>query len=128
MLIDDDEDDRGLFELALKDTQADVQFLCSSTCCDALELLQSGSINPDYIFLDLNMPQMSGRECLAELKKNIHLSATPVIIFSTSGDPNDRRDTLNMGAVSFITKPGRTSELTQILKQFINSHIHINNY
>lgn len=122
LLIDDDEDDRELFEIALAEANADAAFTGSASCCDALELMKSGTLMPDYIFLDLNMPKMNGRECLAELKKSIRLSHIPVIIFSTSSDPDDRKETLNMGAVEFITKPSKTSELKQILSKFIVNH------
>jgi len=124
LLIDDDADDRELFEIALNELDADIRFIGSSSCCDALDVMRDGTIKPDYIFLDLNMPQMSGRECLSELKKSIALSHIPVIIFSTSSDPQDKKDTLEMGAVDFITKPSRTSELVNILNNIIISQLH----
>ena len=60
LLIDDDEDDRELFEIALTEASSDAAFTSSSSCCDALELLKSGTLKPDYIFLDLNMPKKNG--------------------------------------------------------------------
>jgi CheY-like chemotaxis protein len=119
MLIDDDEDDRDLFQMAINDLDTPVNFTGVENCCDALVMLENKSVKPDYIFLDLNMPQMSGRECLTNLKKSIQLSKIPVIIFSTSSDPTDIKETKDLGAVDFITKPPRTSELTEILKNFI---------
>ena len=119
LLIDDDEDDRDLFEIALNNLEQKPNYHSAASCCSALELLESGTIKPDYIFLDLNMPQISGRECLKELKKSIKLSGIPVIIFSTSSDNRDISETKEMGAIDFITKPSKTSELTQILHNFI---------
>ena len=119
MLIDDDEDDRDLFQMALDELDTPVDFTGVENCCDALTMLENKSVCPDYIFLDLNMPQMSGRECLNNLKKSLLLTNIPVIIFSTSSDPRDIRETKDLGAIDFITKPHRTSELTTILKNFI---------
>ena len=119
LLIDDDEDDRELFEIALKELNHKPVYHSAASCCKALELLEGGEIKPDYIFLDLNMPQMSGCDCLTALKKNLALSDIPVIIFSTSSDQRDKHETKEMGAVDFITKPPKTSELTIILNQFI---------
>jgi CheY-like chemotaxis protein len=119
MLIDDDEDDRDLFQMAIDDLDTPINFTGVENCCDALVMLENKSVKPDYIFLDLNMPQMSGRECLTNLKKSIQLSKIPVIIFSTSSDPTDIKETKDLGAIDFITKPPRTSELTEILKNFI---------
>lgn len=119
LLIDDDEDDREIFELALENLSDKPNFHSASSCCTALTLLEEGTVKPDFIFLDLNMPQMSGRECLTALKNNIQLSGIPVIIFSTSSDLRDKQETKEMGAIDFITKPAKTSELTRILNEFI---------
>ena len=127
MLIDDDEDDRELFQMALNDLDTSVGYTGVENCCDALTMLESKDVRPDFIFLDLNMPQMSGRECLTNLKKSLQLSNIPVIIFSTSSDPLDIKETKDLGAIDFITKPPRTSELTAILKNFILNQSVISN-
>lgn len=121
MLIDDDEDDRDLFQMAVDELDTPVHYTGVENCCDALVMLENKTVEPDYIFLDLNMPQMSGRECLGKLKKNLLLSQIPVIIFSTSSDPRDIKETRELGAIDFITKPPRTSELTMFLKNFISN-------
>lgn len=123
LLIDDDEDDRELFQISLDDVEQKTDLTCAENGSEALEMLKNGTVIPDYIFLDLNMPQMSGRECLRALKEDIDLSHIPVIIFSTSSDPRDIQETKELGAIAFITKPPRTSELTQILNKFILNQI-----
>lgn len=122
-MIDDDADDRELFEIALEKASIKINYIGVDSCCNALEFLKTGGIIPDYIFLDLNMPQMSGRECLSELKSNIRLSQIPVIIFTTSSDPQDKKDTVAMGAIDFITKPSKTSELARVMNEFIAERI-----
>jgi CheY-like chemotaxis protein len=125
LLIDDDEDDRELFEIALQSVENPVKFISAVSGIEAIQKLQNGITFPDYIFLDLNMPQMDGRECLSILKQDITLSTIPVIIFSTSNDQRDKEDTLKLGAVDFITKPFKTSELVRILNQFISTQIQL---
>ncbi|HKC67299.1 MAG TPA: response regulator [Bacteroidia bacterium] len=120
-LIDDDVDDRELFALALQDMDAKPAFYEASMACEALSILKNGEVMPDYIFLDLNMPKMNGRECLKELKNTTMLAHIPVIIFSTSSDPRDIAETKAMGAIEFITKPSKTSELTAILNNLLNT-------
>jgi CheY-like chemotaxis protein len=127
MLIDDDEDDRDFFQMALNDLENKVDYIGVENGFDALAMLEKGIIKPNYIFLDLNMPQMNGRECLGKLKENLLLSHIPVIIFSTSSDPRDVKETAQMGAIDFITKPPRTSELTKILTNFIITQTEISN-
>lgn len=122
LLIDDDEDDQQLFALTLEDLQAPVTLHVANNGFEALTQLQSKAIEPDYIFLDLNMPRMSGKECLKLLKEDTELQNIPVIIFSTSDEQQDMNDTKALGALDFITKPALTSELVHLLHDFFLRH------
>lgn len=120
-LIDDDQDDRDLFGIALNETDHTSNYISAGSCGDALKMLGQMTVLPDYIFLDLNMPQVNGSECLDALKKNVRLAQIPVVIFSTSSDLPDKRSIDELGAIGFITKPSKVSELTNILNHFISS-------
>lgn len=122
LLIDDDEDDRELFQIAIDELEQPINFYGVDSCCKALEQLEQKHVQPDFIFLDLNMPQMSGKECLRKLKESAELLHIPVTIFSTSSDPRDKEETSNLGAFDFITKPSKTSELVKILNEFISTN------
>ncbi|MBN7800897.1 response regulator [Algoriphagus aestuariicola] len=90
--------------------------LCLETIdgVDALRLLQVDTQRrPDYIFLDLNMPRMCGKTFLKEVKKDFSLKDIPIFVFSTSSDPQDKDDSLRLGAVSFFIKPCCFEELRQ---------------
>jgi CheY-like chemotaxis protein len=75
--------------------------------------------SPDFIFLDLNMPRMNGKQFLAEVKKIKTLQDIPVIIYSTSTDKKDILDTIELGAVYFLEKPNRFNDLTNALSNII---------
>jgi DNA-binding response OmpR family regulator len=66
---------------------------------------------PEYIFLDLNMPRMNGKQCLAEIKRIKKLSDVPVIIYSTSKLESDITETRKLGATYYMTKPNLFTEL-----------------
>jgi len=123
LLIDDDEDDRDFFQLALADINNDIGFLSAESGYEAFDLLQNNKL-PNYIFLDLNMPGMSGRECLTELKSNHAFKSIPVVIFSTSSDPRDIKETKQLGAIDFITKPSKISDLVNAINNFLSKHLH----
>jgi len=61
--------------------------------------------NPDLILLDLNMPRMDGRECLAAIKQDAALCDIPVVILTTSEVERDVVAAYNLGAAGYITKP-----------------------
>src|SRR5262249_2626288 len=65
---------------------------------------------PDLVILDLNLPRKHGREVLAELKADPALKSTPVVIFSTSRAHRDVNGTFELGANSYVSKPGNLQE------------------
>ena len=121
LLIDDDLDDRLLFQIALEDSKAHVGYMEASGCNEALKLLENSSELPDYIFLDLNMPEIDGVECLSILKQHNRFAHIPVIIFSTSSDPEDVSRTRKLGAIDFVSKPSKVSELTNLIDRIAMS-------
>lgn len=73
------------------------------------------SFKPDYIFLDLNMPLMDGKQCLKELRQMAQLNKVPVVIYSNSGNPADEQETLQLNATHYLIKPTNMQLLTNIL-------------
>jgi CheY-like chemotaxis protein len=60
---------------------------------------------PDVIFLDLNMPRKNGFECLDEIKHSSKLKNIPIVIFSTSDQPEAVNRVYEQGAHHFLKKP-----------------------
>lgn len=120
LLVDDDEDDKEIFCLALKKIDPSIDCITASDGREALSILDDGSFIPDYIFLDLNMPRMDGKECLKEIRKQNRLDKVPVIIFTTSSAERDKEETKKLGANSFITKPPLVSTLADLLLKLFN--------
>jgi len=115
-LVDDDPDDRDLFGMALKDVDESIELMHAENCVEALKILKADDVKiPDFIFLDLNMPFMNGKECLDELKKTAHLKDIPVIIYSTSSYAKDMEDTRKKGATHFLSKTSNFDDLIKIL-------------
>lgn len=86
----------------------------------AIDLLSHKKIaSPDYIFLDMNMPMMNGKECLQELGKVIHRGLTKIIILSTSDMVEDVQESMALGARLFLTKPDSFDALCKILKDVL---------
>lgn len=119
LLIDDDEDDQEIFLSAVKELAPEVECTAMSDASEALKMLADGRLSPDVIFLDLNMPVMTGQQFLAEIKKRPVISEIPVIIFSTSSHAEMIRKTMALGASDFITKPGRYDALMNLLRPFV---------
>jgi CheY-like chemotaxis protein len=121
LLVDDDPDDTFLFSEVLHDVDPSIGFLTAANGQEALDLLKSSTSLPDLIFLDLNMPRMGGVECLSVMKADEALKGIPVIIYTTSSQSKDIEETIQKGAVCFITKPSNMKELTEILSTITRS-------
>jgi CheY-like chemotaxis protein len=119
LLVDDDEDDHEIFLTAVEHLSDAAQCFTLTDANQALTKLSAKEIEPDVIFLDLNMPIMNGQQFLEKIKKNDQLKHIPVIIFSTSSHPATIELTKGLGAHDFITKPNRLIELVDLLKPLI---------
>ena len=119
LLIDDDEDDLEIFQAALQSVTSSVECRTFDKVSEALTKLTSKALIPDLIFLDLNMPVISGQEFLRTIKKNEFLRDIPVIVFSTSSSSRIAEEAKNLGAHAFITKPDNFEDLKSILKSHL---------
>jgi len=120
VLIDDDSDDQEIFIEVLKRLTKSVICTAYNGAREALQSLIAKEIRPDVIFLDLNMPVMSGQQFLIEIKKLENLKDIPVIIFSTSSHTATIQLTKDLGAHDFITKPNNFDDLATLLKPLID--------
>jgi len=60
---------------------------------------------PDLILLDIVMPQMNGFELMSILKSEAHTKDVPIIFITAEDDGHVELESLNAGAVDYITKP-----------------------
>jgi CheY-like chemotaxis protein len=119
-IADDDPEDRELFIEALRSIDALCECITATDGEDALSKLNDGLPQlPDFIFLDLNMPRINGRDCLAAIKKNSRINQIPVIIYSTSAEKKDMQETIQSGAAYFLQKPNRFDDLSKALSNII---------
>jgi CheY-like chemotaxis protein len=117
--VDDDKDDRELLAEALEQIDPSICCINAHDGQELLSMLQQNKILPDYIFLDVNMPLMDGRQCLAELKKDKKLKNIPVVIYSTTTNTQEIRDLSELGACDFLSKANSFGELCVSLNLMI---------
>lgn len=126
-IIDDDDDDKEMFCEAVSDINKSFRCLSASNGQEALQILENAGIAPDFIFLDLNMPRMNGKQLLIRLKENERFSSIPVSIYSTSKLQADKEETRQLGADHFITKPSSLMQLKKDL-EFVFAKKFKNNF
>ncbi|PIR98738.1 DNA-binding response regulator [Candidatus Collierbacteria bacterium CG10_big_fil_rev_8_21_14_0_10_44_9] len=80
-------------------------------------LIQTEINEYDCVVLDINLPDGSGFNLLARLRKNGN--KTPVIIVTARGQVEDRIKGLNLGADDYVPKPVDSNELIARIKAVI---------
>lgn len=100
MVIDDDDDVRGLLE-----TQLGKYFTVSVATNGAEGLEKMTDEQPDIIICDVMMPEMDGFEFTKRLKKNFNISHIPVILLTAYSSEEHQLKGIQLGADSYITKP-----------------------
>lgn len=81
-----------------------------------LEILSDLQYKPDLVILDLNLPKLSGHTLL----ERSHIDA-PVIIFSSSSNPDDLLRAFELGAREYVQKPTDLTEFTRQVSQIVRT-------
>jgi len=120
LLVDDDPDDIDLTREVLEMSKIKININTARDGDEAMELLtQTATDNPqelpDLILLDLNMPKKNGHEVLSEIKADEKLRHIPVVILTTSGNPEDVSSSYSHGVSCYITKPVGLPEFQRVV-------------
>jgi CheY-like chemotaxis protein len=118
-MVDDDLDDREVFQEAIGKLYPTTKLLFASEGEEALRILSAGNFNPDVIFLDYNMPRVTGVQCLRALKANEKTRMIPVIMYTTSGDREEEKVALLLGADHYMKKTTSFNQLCSEIKRLL---------
>jgi len=125
-LTDDDEGDRLVFKEIFDEMDREVSVNMANDGKQLMDFLENEKNHlPHIIFLDLNMPNMNGLECLKEIRKHEKYSDISIAIYSTSTSKDDIEDTFHYGANIYITKPSDYNKLKQVLVKSLSA-VHMN--
>ncbi len=80
---------------------------------EALQLVRS--TNLDVIVLDMSMPEMSGLDCLKQIK--IEFPDLPVLVFSMHPEDQYEQRVLQAGASAYITKRTQPLDVLNVIKE-----------
>jgi CheY-like chemotaxis protein len=118
LYADDDTDDRAWVSEACRILNCSLKISFVENGRQVIDYLKSQlSILPSLIVLDLNMPEMDGRQTLQYLKSNPFYKEIPVAIVTTSANKIDKDVCKKLGASLYITKPDNHSEWQGIIRQ-----------
>lgn len=120
LLIEDDPTIQGLFSLLLKD-----EYALEIATTGHLGLKMDLSKNPEFIILDLGLPDMDGMQVIVEIRK---YSQKPIIVVTARDEDQEKVAALDLGADDYLTKPFSIEEMLarlRVIKRRIKSSLLI---
>lgn len=111
------EDNAEMRNFIVETLFADFNVVTAKNGKDGLEKLQS--IKPDLILTDVMMPEMSGDQLVAEVRKDNAFGKIPIILLTAKADDDLRVRLLREGAQDYLMKPFSQEELQSRIWNFI---------
>ncbi|MBI2213396.1 MAG: response regulator [Acidobacteria bacterium] len=116
LIIDDEDDVRQVVRLSLGRVGGmDVADASSGDAGISL----AAATNPDFILLDLMMPEMDGVETLCRLREDPRTSSIPVIFLTAKALPSEIERLRKLGALDVVVKPFNPMTLADQLRSIL---------
>ncbi|MGL6225861.1 MAG: response regulator [Thermoguttaceae bacterium] len=83
---------------------------------DGNEALQKmKEVTADLLVTDLTMPNMNGIELMRRISASPRLSGTPVLVVTSAGNEEQRKELLSLGVTRILSKPVNPPALIEAL-------------
>lgn len=125
LVVEDNPGDVRLIKEALRESALDLTILVARDGYQVLEHMadwekDSPVQKPDLIFLDLNLPRLTGQELLTSLKTKKSTRKIPVVIFSSSEAEDDILNSYHKQANCYITKPLELTNYLEVIQRTVD--------
>ena len=120
--VENDPNDALLFQHACTQAGMNANHRVVTNGAEALAYLSSANDKtkdcpmPTVVVLDLNLPVVSGFDVLAWMRNEQRLRRLPVVVLTSSNQPNDVRRAYDLGANSYLIKPVELESLITLAK------------
>ncbi len=121
LVVDDNEDIRGLLSLVLQKEGYEVLLAADGT--EALAKIAEHT--PDLVLLDVMMPGLSGLEVLSSIRENKkkEINEMPVVMITAKSTIDDIDAAIELGASSYIVKPFRPANLAEKVQAIFDGKV-----
>lgn len=122
LCVDDDPDDQMMVLDTILEIDPTIRVASALNGVEAMSFLYGAKERrelPCLVIMDINMPQMDGKQALALIKKDEVLKEVPVVLFTTSASEMDKSFAARH-SVEFITKPVKVQELYHSVKRLLS--------
>jgi CheY-like chemotaxis protein len=125
LLVEDSPDDVFFFRRAVHKSGLSAMMHVAVDGVEAMDyLLNKGRFAdaavyppPDIMFLDLKLPHVNGFELLEWIRRHAECPQPPVVVLSSSSQPEDQERAETLGAALFLTKPPAPEQLREAVQK-----------
>ena len=118
ILVVEDSSAMRAYVRATLEAEGDHEVIEAASGLEALRQLPRGPYS--LVITDINMPDLSGLELVAFIRRSQH-KETPIVLISTEGRDKDRERGLSLGANAYLTKPFAPEELLRTIAPLLAS-------
>lgn len=121
IIIDDDPDDLDIMKQAVLEVAPSLQCISFIYPQEALRILLSNElmVRPEYIFIDMNMPVVTGDQCLKAIRADKSFERVTIAVYSTSMPEAVKEALRDSGANFVFEKPVRMRAYVEKLAEII---------
>jgi len=128
LYVEDEESDVIFMRRAFHQVGGDCKLHSVNDGCQAIAWLKGEGIYsdrnkfpiPSLVLLDVNLPGFSGFDVLLWVRQQAEFKTLPVILFSSSGRPEDERRAEALGATNYFVKPSSGIDFVEVVRALSN--------
>ena len=127
VIVEDSDEDFEMIKVLLSDLGFQGSLIRFDDGMAAVEYFRSMPTDRcQLLLLDLNLPEMDGRDVLSQLKGDVSTKSIPVVVFSTSNNPKDVESCYQAGANAFVNKPVDLMKLKALMSSLLSFWVDFN--
>ena len=114
LIVDDSSSMRAVIKKVIKISRFNVgEWWEAGDGKEALKVLENAEV--DLVLTDINMPNMTGLELIAAMKKEETLKSIPVVMVSAERSEKMVQESMDLGASGYIKKPFMPEDIKRTL-------------
>jgi CheY-like chemotaxis protein len=121
-VVEDDADDREFICAALREAATNLKIATFNNGADFIKHISADKALPQFVITDIRMPLVSGFELIRTLKSDERCAGIPVVVLSTSDNPDDVSKAKELGAAEYYVKPYSMEEYCDVIAKMLNDN------
>jgi two-component system chemotaxis response regulator CheY len=110
---------RGIVKTYFDEMGKEAEYLEAGDGKEALKIIRSKPV--DLVFLDWNMPRMTGIEFLKEVRADDKLKALPVVMVTSESSKLNVVEAMKSGATDYVIKPIDDVEFKEKMSEILDN-------